>query len=82
MKLRIPDQLLLPWSPRVTISVERAAEILDVSRDTIERMCQDGTLMSYKVRPGVARSPWRINYDAFVKYCEDLHEKSGLEKRF
>jgi excisionase family DNA binding protein len=82
MSFRVPDQLLLPWSPRYTVSATRAAEILDVSHDTISRMCEDGTLKAYKVRPDKPSSPWRISYDSLLAYVEKLHERNGLEKRF
>jgi excisionase family DNA binding protein len=81
-RFRIPEQLLLPWSPRSTISVKRAAEMLDVSHDTICDMLQDGTLKGYKVRPNIANSHWRVNYDSVVAHIEKLHEENGLEKRF
>jgi hypothetical protein len=79
---RIPEQLLLPWSPRNTISARRAAEMLDVSIDSICRMIEGGTLMAYKVRPDKANSPWRINYDSLVAHLERIHKEHGLERRF
>lgn len=80
--LRPADQLLLPWSPRYTISSARAAEILDVSPQTVFRMIEDGTLKAYKVRPDKANSPWRVSYDSLMKYIEEVHSRNGLEKRF
>lgn len=80
--LRPPDQLLLPWSPRYTVSVSRVMEILDVSQQTVLRMIEDGTLKAYKVRPGKTSSPWRVSYDSLLKYLDDLHGTNGLEKRF
>jgi excisionase family DNA binding protein len=79
---RIPDQLLLPWSPRYTISVAHAAKMLDCSMDTVCRMIEDGTLQAYKMRPNKPNSPWRVNYDSVISHVEKLHEKNGLEKRF
>lgn len=78
---RVPEQLLLPWSPRLTVSADHAAKLLDVSRWTVERMCQSGELAAYKVRDK-RNSPWRINYDSLVAYIEKLHQDHGLEKRF
>lgn len=79
---RIPEQLLLPWSSRYTISAERAADMLDVARRTVLRLLEDGTLKGYQVRPGRPGSPWRINYDSVVEYIEKIHKDNGLEKRF
>ena len=81
MMFRLPDQLLLPWSPKYTISTDRAADILGCSRDTVERMIEAGELKAYKLRPSPT-SPWRINYDSVIEYLEGLHERNGLEKRF
>lgn len=77
---RTPDQLLLPWSPSHTISTARAAEMLDVSIQTIHRMIEAGELKAYKVRPGT--SPWRVSYDSVLKRVESIHQSNGLEKRF
>ncbi len=79
---RIPDQLLLPWSPRYTISAEHAARMLDVSVRTIHRMIEDGTLKAYQARPGRPGSPWRVNYDSVIAHIETIHKANGLEKRF
>lgn len=78
---RVPDQLLLPWSPRYTIDTARAADMLGVSPQTIGRMIEDGTLKPYKVRDK-RNSSWCINYDSVVSFLEKLHERNGLEKRF
>jgi predicted site-specific integrase-resolvase len=79
---RIPDQLLLPWSPRYTISAAHAGEMLDVSINTICRMIEDGTIKAYKTRPDKANSPWRVNYDSVIAHIERIHKENGLEKRF
>lgn len=79
-RFRILEQLLLPWSPRHTISVRRTAQMLDVSVATVTRMIEAGELKGYKVRE--ATSPYRVNYDSVVQYIEKLHERNGLEKRF
>ena len=81
-RFRIPEQLLLPWSPQHTISVAHTAELLDVSIHTVIRMIEDGTLKAYKMRPNKATSPWRVNYDSVVAHIEKIHEDNGLEKRF
>lgn len=79
---RVPDQLLLPWSPRFTISTARAADMLDVSIQTVTRMIEDGTLKAYKMRPDKVNSPWRVNYDSVIAHIERIHSENGLEKRF
>ena len=78
---RVPDQLLMPWSPRYTISTARVSEMLGVGADTVCAMIEDGTLKAYKVR-NKRNSPWRINYDSVVAYIEEMHKTNGLEKRF
>jgi excisionase family DNA binding protein len=82
MNFRPSDQLLMPWSPRYSISTARAAEILDVSIQTVCRMIEDGTLKAYQVRPDKRNSPYRINYDSLVAHIEAIHQKNGLESRF
>ena len=79
---RVPEQLLLPWSPRNTISAAHAAHMLDVSIQTVCRMIEEGALKAYKMRPDKANSPWRVNYDSVVAHLERIHEDNGLEKRF
>lgn len=78
---RVPEQLLLPWSPRMTVSTQHAAELLDVSVFTVCRMCESGELKAYKLRDK-RTSPWRINYDSLVQYIEKMHKQHGLETRF
>lgn len=77
--MRIADQLLLPWHPRHTISTTRAAEMLAVSRHTIVRMCEDGSLKAYRVRE---LSPWRIYYDSVIERIEQMNREAGVEPRF
>ena len=81
MSFRSPDQLLLPWSPRFSISTARTAEILDVSVQTVTRMIEDGTLKAYKVRDKL-NSPWRINYDSLMAHIEAIHTSNGLDQSF
>lgn len=79
---RVPEQLLLPWSPQQTISTAHAAEMLGVGHMTITRMIEDGTLSAYKVRPDKSHSPWRVSYDSVIAHVERIHRENGLEKRF
>ena len=78
---RVPEQLLLPWSPQQTISVEHAAEMLDVSVWSLYRMIEDGTIKAYKIRPDKAKSPWRVNYDSVLAHLDRICRENGLEKR-
>jgi excisionase family DNA binding protein len=80
MNFRHPDQLLLPWSPRVTVSTSRVAEILNCSDNTVVRLIEDGSLKAYKLRG--ASSPWRINYDSLMAYIGRIHDQNSLETRF
>lgn len=77
---RPSDQLLMPWSPRYTVSTKRVAEMLDVSVQTVTRMIEEGTLKAYKVRKN--NSAWRINYDSVIAYVESIHKDNDLEQRF
>lgn len=79
---RVPEQLVLPWSPQATVSCAHAARLLDVSLRTVMRMCESGELKAYKVRKGKTSSPWRINYDFLIEYVEGIHKEHGLETRF
>lgn len=80
-RFRVPDQLLLPWSPQRTVSSARAAEMLKCSPDTILRMLEAGELKGYQLRkrPG---SPWRVYYDSVVEVAERIHGDVDMEKRF
>jgi|GEM_PF-4744427 len=79
---RVPEQLLLPWAPRYTVSVAYAAEALDVSPQTIGRMIESGELRAYKVRENSPTSPWRISYDSLLEHVQKIHQDAGLEPRF
>jgi excisionase family DNA binding protein len=81
IKFRVPEQLLMPWSPSSTISARRAAEMLDVSPMTILRMIKAEEIDGYQVRE-LAGSPFRVYYDSVIAYIEAMHERNHLEKRF
>lgn len=81
VSFRVPEQRLLPWNSRSTVSAEHVAKLLDVSVWTVGRMCQSGELKAYKMREG-RNSPWRISYDSVVSFIEKLHENNALPKRF
>jgi excisionase family DNA binding protein len=79
MKFRRPDQMLMPWHPRYDISTERAAEMLHVSPDTIQRMCQSGELTAYKLRD-LKCSPWHVNRDSVESFIDEMRKRNGLEE--
>lgn len=81
MNFRVPYQLLMPWSPRYSISTAQAAEMLDTSIQTVTRLIEEGSIKAYKLRDK-ANSPWHINYDSLVAYIESIHQRNGLEQRF
>lgn len=81
-RFRPPEQLLLPWSPKNTISVAHAAEMLDVNEDVVYKMIEAGELKAYKVRPDRAKSHWRVNYDSVIEHIQKMHQANGLETRF
>ena len=79
---RVPDQLLLPWHPKRTVSTARVCEMLGVCHKTVCAMIEDGTLKAYKLRSNRPNSHWRISYDSVMAYVENLHQQNGLEPRF
>jgi hypothetical protein len=82
MNFRHPNQLLLPWSPRFSVSVRYVAEkMLCVSVKTVCSMCQSGELLAYKSRD-LKNSPYHVNYDSVIACLEKMHKRAGLEKRF
>jgi excisionase family DNA binding protein len=78
---RVPEQLLLPWHPKKTVSVAWAAEKLDASKGLVLRLIEEGRLKAYRLRDG-STSPFRINYDSFIGYLEEIHRDNDLEQRF
>lgn len=82
MNFRSPDSKLLLWPPKISISSAHAAEILDVSIQTVCRMIADGTLKAYQARSDRRTSPFRINYDSLMAHIETIHQKSAIDKRF
>lgn len=79
---RIPEQLLLPWSPRATISAQRAARMLDCHTRTIRRLIASGSIEAYQLQPGKAGSPYRVNYDSVLRHLKRMHDEAGLETKF
>ena len=79
---RVLDGLLVPFSPRSTVSARRVAQTLDVSLTTVRRMCESGELDAYKIREGKSTSPLRISYESLVTHVERILKEHGLAKRF
>lgn len=76
---KLSPQLMMPWHPGVTISTERAAELLGCSASTIIRMIQDGTLEGFKLRKNRPNSPYRVIRDSVVRVADEWrHEARGL----
>jgi excisionase family DNA binding protein len=76
---RFSEKLLLPFSPQKTISISKAAELLDCSHDTVSRLVEAGTLKAYRLRN---RSPYRVFYDSFVDYLDSVHAEAGIDPRY
>ena len=43
-----------------TVTIAQAAEILEVSSETVRRWLNDGTLSGYKTHPDKRTSPYRV----------------------
>jgi hypothetical protein len=80
-KFRIPEQLLLPWHPRHSLSVARVAEMLECSPDTVTRYIEEGLLKAWRRRqkPG---SPYFVLYESVIEFVEKIHAENGIEPRF
>ena len=81
LRFRIPNRLLLPFSSASTIGTAQAAEMLGVSRDTVERMIEAGELQAYKTRPNTT-GPWKISYDSVLQQVDKIHSDNALPRRY
>jgi excisionase family DNA binding protein len=63
-------QLLLPFGE---ITVQRAAEILRCSNDTIYRLIEGGEIKAYRLFVG---GWWRIEYDSVVDYINRINPRA------
>ena len=79
---RIPEELLLPFSARETVSVKTVSRMLGCSHFVVKKLIEEGRIKAYKIRPHSPTSAWRIHYDSVIAYLEEVHRKSGLEKKF
>jgi len=79
MIFRVPDDQLLPWPPRESISVPRAAKILGCGQKTVHHLIEEGAIRAYKIRPDKPRSRYRIQYSSVVAYIKEIRRKSLLD---
>jgi excisionase family DNA binding protein len=79
---RIQEDLLLPFSPRETVSVDAVCRMLSCGRFAVRKLIEEGKIEAYKIRPHSRTCAYRINYNSVVRYLEEVHRESGLEKRF
>jgi excisionase family DNA binding protein len=79
MSFRVPDDQLLPWPPRESITVPRAARILGCSQKTVHILIYEGAIRAYKIRPNVRTSHYRIQYESVIAYIEQIRRKALLD---
>ena len=79
MNFRVPDAQLLPWPPRESISVPRAAKILGCSGKTVRNLIEEGAIRAYKIRPDRPASRYRIQYGSVVAYIKEIRKKNLLD---
>jgi excisionase family DNA binding protein len=58
------------------LSVEAVAEILDVSRQTTNRMIVDGQLPAILLRSGRRKKVWRVRPEALERWLTDKEKQS------
>lgn len=72
----------LPFARNKEIDVARACRILDTNLRTVQRMCQDKLIRSYKVRGGrKGRPTYRIEHASVVEYCDMLRLEYHIPPR-
>jgi excisionase family DNA binding protein len=69
-------KLALPFQRTSEIDVDRAARILNVSTMTMRRMLEQKLIRAYRIDKGL--SPWRIEYESVVDYCDQLILHYGI----
>jgi excisionase family DNA binding protein len=79
MNFRLRDDQLLPWPPRESISVPRAANMLGCAGKTVRNLIEEGAIRAYKIRPDKPTSRYRIQYGSVVAYIKDIRRKSLLD---
>jgi hypothetical protein len=80
MIFRLPDDALLPWPMRETISVSRAAKIMGCGVNIVIELIQEGQILAYKLRPHRKSCHWRVHYPSVVAYCNKIRRVNRLEE--
>jgi hypothetical protein len=79
MIFRVPDDQLLPWPPRESISVARAGRILGCTPKIVRNLIEEGAIRAYKIRPNLPKSHYRIQYGSVIAYIEQIRRQSLLD---
>jgi excisionase family DNA binding protein len=66
------DQMLLPFPSSQTISVSRAARLIECSTKTVHRLIERGFLWAYQLQDG---GWYRVSYDSVVQYIQMIRKK-------
>jgi hypothetical protein len=75
-----PPKLALPFPRNEEISMDRVAEILDISPRTVRRLHKSGHLHGY-VMGRKAVGATRLQYSSLVTYCDQLRLRYGFPAR-
>jgi excisionase family DNA binding protein len=70
-------QMHLPFSPGATMTTLQVGDILNCSDETVRKMCQEGELKAYQLRP-VPKSPWRVYKDSVAQLLERIRDEYDL----
>lgn len=64
-------QFLMPWHPGVTVSVQRASDLLQQHSHTTRRMIEDGTLEGFRMRRHNPNSPYRVILESVHRVLDE-----------
>jgi hypothetical protein len=73
---RPPDEAILPFPARETISTQDVMDHLGVSQGTVRKLFDPGELIAYQLIVE-SNSPWRIWRPSFVRYIESLRRDAS-----
>ncbi len=59
------------------LTLREAAEILGVSRDTVQRRVADGSLPAHRTSPGTGW--WRVSLDDLCDFVAEQHRAARVE---
>lgn len=65
--------------PQKTISVNEAAEIMQVERSTAIRMIHAGEISGYQTTPGKT-TPFRVYAQSVIDYCQRVQSRDVTEQ--